>query len=470
MFELFETFSSTSFFEKTESGSNPEWNPFSQRLLFELRAAPEKSLNEADYVATTLDRLLLIAHEATHVFLWEPFFSGHVDRVPSPSEFADISVCFEGFCFWYADIVVTRNLRMRLPDGEFARGRSAASQSLFHPYRAFEASGIRNPLRILDTYLNAFRGYVSLLSEKRNQWLFKDLFERFTLMSIEGIPASKALLLQYDRIGVFREFYERFTKKPGLPSLLPSRLLRMNLAGDPAAYCRALARVAYAHLHALSDEERRRVRMRRAIQTRAYTAYSLRCAFSERAVMTRRGVPLSTLAARLIDPISSYIDRLEGLIDQLADGTSMRTLERRLKTIDSAYEVEVRAPLSKASAWLCRRHILYPAIGTRGNELSLQTPGTPISLREMRTISNRLIEEATPKAVPVGTSAARRISRKVSSLLEIASGDMLHSTEPWKASVNALLLDPLIIGKWSLELATISPLQNRFREVLFSFA
>ena len=182
LFNLFESFSGAAIYDY-HSRVEKEWNPFSQRPYFTKHSAlKDKSIFTHLEKAKNAISILFIesAHEATHVLLWEPLFTGKCKNL-TRQQFTDASLVFEGFCFWYADIIVTQTMRSRLPDGELAHARSAVSLANFHPFRAFKAIGINDHEKILDIYMQSFAGGITELYENRDKTFVTDLFERFAV-------------------------------------------------------------------------------------------------------------------------------------------------------------------------------------------------------------------------------------------------------------------------------------------------
>ena len=114
-----------------------EWNPLSQRPA--LLKVPQANQVFGETFALTqqvFNCLITAIHELLHVALWEPFFCGQMP-IKSLEDFRKFTLMSEAFCFFYADIILTRKIRTTYPDGEPIFSRSAVSQNTFHPLSCF---------------------------------------------------------------------------------------------------------------------------------------------------------------------------------------------------------------------------------------------------------------------------------------------------------------------------------------------
>jgi hypothetical protein len=86
---LLNSFSSGSAHDKVRDIE--EWNPFSQRPIYEVDPPLKPSLGgEFLRIGDTAHRFIILAHEAMHVLMWEPFFCGHFK--PNRREFRELSL------------------------------------------------------------------------------------------------------------------------------------------------------------------------------------------------------------------------------------------------------------------------------------------------------------------------------------------------------------------------------------------
>lgn len=452
-----------------------EWNAFSQRvfLLSAAELRDEALTRELDRAADAVDRFIDLCHQASHLLLLEPFFVGRWGA-PTKAQFVASSLVFEGFCFWIADIVVTRRLRVRLSDGELVRNRSAISQSRFHPYRAFEALGLRDDRAILDVYLRAFAGERTALDRKRHATFVRDLslrFARFHAGSQVAVPDLFRELVHQD---VFGEFRRRFCAVPGLPTLLPEEILRIDGNVSPRELCLAVAEKGLPGIEALPDDVLPRVRARRALQTRAYSAFTLRAALRDEELMTPDGKK-APWAGRdgVLRNVEAYLDQLETAIRALATGGSLRHASAMRAEADASYTERIQRPLAEASLWMARRKLVLPYLKPAFGLL----PASPRLPAKARTdLTRHLVRLATetyvgePRLTAVRTNVGlERLAAVMSTAAKLGDGRAEPRREAaWACAVNALVCEPELLPKWSVRLGSVDPARNYFRELRFS--
>src|SRR5438552_1868768 len=253
-----------------------EWNPLSQILATRNELSTKIATLESPFARLEyrIGSEIEMSHELMHILLWEPFFVGHC-KPHSAAEFANTGILFEAFCFFFSDILLTRTIRERYPDQELVFSRHAVSMRHFQPYRAFRALGIEDCRRILQTYLLAFSLRHSDVSLS-NAPLARELQLRFATMAYyAGVPARRTLKHLADNL-VFGEFYSRFCRVPGLPTLVSEDASRRLKEGDVKGYLHQIHECELARWKAIPLSLSRSVRLRRAVQTRAYFALQLR--------------------------------------------------------------------------------------------------------------------------------------------------------------------------------------------------
>jgi hypothetical protein len=448
-----------------KSQFNEEWNPFSQRPVTHAVNVDNPTKLENSIQAVNL--FIEASHEATHILLWEPFFAGTC-RPGNPKELIFASLIFEAYCFWYADIIVTRNLRTRLPDGEFARVRSAISQPDFHPYRAFKAINIVEPSEILNIYFHAFMGGDSPLYRHRQLPYVEDLLRRFINFYVTASQPVNALFKILDHVGIFEEFYGRFCRLSGIPSLLPDSLLKMDIMANPISYCHSIRKNGYKHIEHLSPKTISQVRMRRFIQMRAYYAYSLLYALKANLVFSRKNKSFN--GAELKRNLAQYIDVLETAIQALCKGGNLKKIEQICRHNDQVYSRRVKKAFSQSDLWMNQRLCVTPYLNTRSAGFGIVrgtvSPSERIKLGEH--LLNRYCPDKIDEAAKGKTLSSRRLGQKIGTFMK-ANSTVGVSQEKWKSAFNALLLDEQILELWSVRLGSIDPEENQFRDPLFVY-
>jgi len=475
LFNLLNSFSSVAM-NSNRPESFQEWNPFSQRTyLTETQFSKDPSaFIQFDTAIRAIDHFIEVSHEANHVLLWEPLFVGKCKNI-SRRRFVDASLFFEAYCFWYADIIVTRNLRTKLPDGEFVRIRSAPSQPNFHPYRAFKAMGIEQPEKILDIYFKCFMGGETELYHSRDKPYVADLLRRFIAFYDESLKPSRLLFKQLTAMNFFNDFYRRFCSIPGLPSLLPERILNMDSLKEPWAYCHAIRGVGYRHIDNISESHISKVRVRRFIQTRAYTAYSLIYALESGSVFSRNRKKINS--EEILGEIKHYINTLETMIQALGKGSPLEHIQRICRRADQMYSQKIRPFFISNDIWMSRRLFIFPPLKTKTSYFGILNDKEKISKPDLLKLNQTLlIQFCNPKLSMMAsfkTKSDTRMARDTGDLLAASSrvGERwtpLRAKE-WKSAYNEVLLDSEILQQWSVPLAAIDPEHNTFREILFIY-
>jgi len=474
MMRLLETFSSAAPAERVPRAVM-EWNPFSQRLYMNGAFTVKTPALVAHFAHATevIEDFIILCHEALHVLLWEPFFVGAM-RYPNGKRFRDLSMCFEGLCFWYSDIVLSRTLRVKLPDGEFLHARDAVSLKRFHPYRAFTALGITDPEKIRDIYLHAFMGDQTKLYARRDQAFVRELCGRIMHFYFESAPPIASFHTELRRMGIATRFRERFCTRPGLPAVLPEEVLGMSVDEDPVGFCAAVMGDGLAHLAGMPSREVHRVRARRAIQTRAYLAYSMLAAVSGDRLMTRRGGAVD--GAPLKDALERYLDRLEAALAPVCERRPRPVLDKTIRATDGFYAERVQAYLARHDVWLSARGWYHPPLATRTKTIGILRAASTASPADLRRMSAALLNACVGKdLVGALTLEDKRAAGMTAAVVGLATETLRESTarggvsRRWRTAWNRLLLDPKMLSEWSIELATIDPSKERYREVLFRY-
>lgn len=402
-----------------------EWNPLSQRPHAPLAPEVREELGaEVTALKEAIDAFTTLGHEMMHVALWEPFFTGRW-APKGKAAFRAFSLLAEGFCFFYADIVLTAAVRVRLPDGEFALERATPSSARFAPARAFAALGLRDPAAILDVYLAGFSGNPTALWQSKGKAplgaaLAAQAYDFYTgsLRYLDDVYAAMA------RCGLFSEFRKRFCKGPSLTSLTP--------AEDLPSYFRTFFKEGLAEIARRTPAEIDTVRERRARQMRAYYALQVRWFLQNGTVLAK--APFEPKA--VLPAVAGYLDALES--------------GQRLRDADKAYERTVRKVLLAHDAWAGERWLIVPR-RAGGHVSAFENPPKPL------VTATYLIDELTKRLKDSQTAKDRKVL-----LAEIARVAASKSLRP-------VLARPAIRPAWSVPLAAFSPATNTFRELAFSY-
>lgn len=433
-----------------------EWNPIAQRPIAR-RVPPfarerRSFAQEFEDLREIYDNVVTLMHEAMHVVMWEPFFTGRVR--PSEKTFVEASNAFEGFCFFYADIVVCSQIEAQYPDGLVIYGKRGVSQPDFSPVSVFRTLGIREPEKILDAYLSALAGRASVLTHPTTKTPFARLLAmRLYPISVAGAKANAKVYAHLEKTGITSTFYDRYCAVRGIPSLLPADLLRLD-ARDPHPYCADMFARGLRAIADRSSSEIARVRTRRMLQTRAYYAHQLRWILEERLAFCprhSRSAPFTrSQGDQWLRHLASYLDEIEALLLLLCASTEgPEAIERRLLRADRTYEDAIRRPLVAADLWVRRRELIFPAMPVPAVDLD----ALPASSAELAGLYQFVVRVA----------AARFDAREQMRVMkDFFSGEA-------GAKLTDLLTREGIRDTWSVPLAAIDPLRNGFRELLFLY-
>ena len=453
--------------------NDEEWNPLSQRPHAPLPPLITNELGaEITALKTAIDEFTILSHEMMHVALWEPFFTGRW-RPRTRSSFRECSLLAEGFCYFFSDIVVSGAVRVRLPDGEFALERQTPSNARFHPVRAFKALGIVDHQEIADIYLEGFRGQTTRLWQPRGT---SDVAASLAAQAYQFYAGSRRLLAEMHgalkAFGGLTEFYQRFCAIPGLPTFLAAAEAKEESAfPDQKSYFLNFFSETLPHLAGLSEDQMRRVRLRRMLQMRAYYALQIRWLLREHLVIAQNGS--ARLFEAIADQVEVYLSALQDLLQKLALQGDVAVPESLAK-IDASYARQVRKKFLIHQAWSGQRWLIAPR--RAGGCIRVHAPLPPReqeAKRELSEIAAFLVEELTArvadsKSVPARSMILSQIQR-LAELGAVAGNGSATRTRRALRQLQAELATPALLKFWSVPLASFDPEHNRYRELVFSY-
>lgn len=457
--------------------SDEEWNPLSQRPHAPLPPViPGDELgSELTSLKEAVDAFTTLSHEMMHVALWEPFFSGRW-KPQNRGIFVEFSLLAEGFCFFFTDILVSGTVRVRLPDGEFALERQSPSNARFHPVRAFQALGIDDPSRILDIYLEGFRGQKTALWQPRGT---SDVAASLAAQAYHFYSGSLGYLSELYRglsaFGGISEFYRRFCLIPGLPSIQGEFISINTLRGDFKPYFEGFYNSGMQSWGAMTAYEVQRVRWRRRLQMRAYYGLQVRWLLQENHLAAAMVLPKER--RRLLAAMEVYLDGLRALLLTLASRIDWFP-DAELTKLDTEYDRQVRTFLIDRNVWVGHRWLIAPR--RAGGCISLKAFGVqgskPVSkgaiIGLVETVGF-LVDELNQRL-----GGCKKKSDKIEILAQIqrlaalgaavGSGSQNKLRQTFRSLVEELA-QPHLLEIWSLPLGAFSPVDNRFRELVFSY-
>lgn len=449
-----------------------EWNPLSQRPHSPLPPAISDELGaEISSLKEAVDAFTTLSHEMMHVALCEPIFTG-TWRPRNQASFRDFFLMSEGFCFFFADIVVSGAVRVRLPDGEFALDRETPSNSNFHPIRAFHALGIQDQQKILDIYLNGFSGRrTSLVQQHGTNDFAAALAIKIHTFYAHSQPYLKELYKALHSFGGLTEFYQRFCAIPGLPSFLSESTAQLARGSDLKLYFEEFFQSGLTCLGQLTPAQTSSIRWRRMMQMRAFYALQVRWFLSEGQVIAQ-GFK-APLRKRLLDQVELYLDGLRALLLQLGQQPDVSPAAAMMQ-LDAQYETQVRAYFLTHHVWAGHRWLIAPS--RAGGYLSVFDKSfekTRGGKKRLLDTAEYLVEELAARMPENATVASRAETlahiQQMAAIGATAGHGTLAQVRTAAQKLRQALSAPQILSIWSLPLASFDPVKNQYRELLFSY-
>lgn len=265
----------------------------------------------------------LMAEQAVRAMLWEPLFIGASPR-RAAAEFKRQCDAYEGAVHWYRDLNVVSSLRDAAPGAELfipERGQLVAN---FHTYRLFSGFSPRSR-ETLEYFISHFEGRREGMRAKA----FRDHY---------GLSSSRQVALSSFRgeKRYPRAFAREFFQISKLPTFFSESLVASFHADEPSAYCRKVFAAMARDLSKCDAGLRRRVRLRRALQRRAYQVALMRDQLRD--------------SHRAATGLVHYLQEVRELLELLAKGTSVAALEQQTEALDRSFERNVRPHFRGARA------------------------------------------------------------------------------------------------------------------------
>lgn len=444
--------------------NDEEWNPLSQRPHSPILPPAGNAFGaEIWALKGAIDAFTTLAHEMMHIAVWEPFFTGRW-RPRGRVGFTEFSLLAEGYCFFFSDIIVSRAVRARLPDGEYAMDRQASDNARFHPVRAFDALGITAQEDIMDVYLEGFRGGRTKLWQPRGTSSYAASLAAQVHNFYQGslLPLHE-LHVAIEAFGGLSEFYRRFCAIPGLPTFLP-QTKGPGTHKDMKDFFGEFYRTGLQSLETASADDIARIRRRRALQMRAYYALQVRWLLSDGVVVARA---LSTATRRrLAGHVEEYLRGLESRLKQAVESDD-------LESLDAEYDAQVRQILTTHDAWVGHRWLIVPR--RAGGVVSVEGTG-PLKDKDAKVTLLRLtaylIDELTRRMRQSKTVAERAaVMSQIQRISNLgAAGDgKAAQTRAALRRLRGELAKPYLREMWSVPLASFDPAGNLFRELAFAY-
>lgn len=477
---LAQSFEATSVLEDSSDKKRiEEWNPLSQRPVHVKKPPRLEALgHDFDRVSSVFSEFVNLAHELMHILLWEPLFCGRLR--PSKNQFIDLSLAFEGCCFWYADILLTPRLRLRYPDGEWIGARRSISQPNFHPYRAFYAMGLKDENKIRDIYIDAFCGYKTRLLNSTNIYALNLSQRIYSFYGRSAWEVTKMHDVLRD-IGFFNEYYERFCKIEKLPSILSEPILNTSPAKDVHGYCDLVFSQGLDHIHELSPAEIEKIRIRRSAQMRAYYAMTFLWIIKNDFIQNQKGKMSRQVRLELCNHLEKYLYFLEQALYALANKIPKEEIYETIQFADDFYSKNILTHFVCHKTWISQR----VAISNRFSK-NQSSFGSGANIEKWKAEDiNDFIKWLLLNPLSRLLKSDNKLQKRDATLINQAHGlvyDILNqmgelSKNPSdtlkRKKINnrlkKLLSNEVILREWSVKLGDIHPGRNKFREPIFIY-
>lgn len=456
---------------QTTSGpwlSVKDWNPFSQQLPVYFTKTTNRPLeNDFHFAQEVVSNFHLTFHEGVHIALWEPFFLGEYG-VDSHERFCADSLIFEAAAFWFTDCVTAPALRKALPDVELVRNRFAVTND-FLPYRALKDAGIKTERDGFDVYQLAFTGFDTAI------WKSESLYATAIARRLYGFYSSsliplKQLYKSLDSIGVFDEFFERFTR-PGLPSIFSKKVRDRLLRDGSEEFAWSLLRKNSTAWQKLDESQLKAIRVRRGIQGRAYKSLSVRYALADNRCFGHRKSWTEKNNSLAIEQIGSYLNSLEVGLGILASGKVNATI-RHIELADQNFE-KVRVNFKSHDLRTGMRDFILPGFAGKARQFGrppfLKGRRKDLVPKEIEAVLDLLLQAENGSV----TKDPARLKLACDIAEELAAKDGRIRSKKSRANLNKLidraLVHPAVLPRWSVSLASFVPENGYYTEPTFKY-
>lgn len=466
--------------------SDEEWNPLSQRPHAPL--TPSVTIDELGHdilaLKEAIDAFTTLAHEVMHIALWEPFFVGAWHPGTSDT-FIKFSLKAEAFCFFYSDIIISRAIRVRFPDGELALTRQTPSNTLFHPVRAFDAAGISDTEQILKIYLDSFSGKRSQLAKTSATDPYAGRLKKQISEFYSGsLPLLDQLYTALNAFGLWDAYYKKFCAIPNLPTIFVD-LGETPKKSDLNRYFIKVWQDAFSQLQHLDNQLLEQVRCRRMVQTRAYFAMQVRWLI-EHELLVGRGIS-KPLRRTCLQSLDSYLDDLAKLLVATKQKID-QGFRKKLARLDHQYEAVVRSELIAANLWVGQRWMIAPQRAGGQIQVSKARPLNTTKMRHESHPTQELTRQRQIALFEIMTYAITELTANMQKTKTIANRSLYLSQIGRLSRLGAICqsyeyadLDMIerqlrrelsrtpLLALWSLPLASFDPVNNHYRELIFSY-
>lgn len=445
-----------------------EWNPFSQRPLLEMKEEINDDMGkEFAELAHLVYRYIILLHESMHVLMWEPFFCGKF--VPKKKDFLELSLLFEGFCFWYADFVTNNQIALFFPDGGKVFTTHAVSQIQYHPKNVFKKINIRQKKEILNTYLNAFCGRETVFSEIKNDILVNEFSKRFYGF-YEGTQSAPMNMFDvFCKINLFEDYFDKFCNIKNMPTLLLKSEEKLIQQGRYSDYVFKIYNTTMNGINKMNVDDILSVRMRRAIQTRAYYLYQIIFLIRSKNFSSKKSLNTNTVMTRL----HKYENLLEHALKTLCETGKIHLAKRLVNQADSYYNKNILL-LMGDNVRTSYKHQIMPALPhhvlVSPNDKRLGLNQKKIVAYSKALVGSSLDEIANVCDGSKNAVDLLKLLKKITLIISNFDKNPRSKINPQLSNyLDQFIAHPLIAKDIFLSLNTFNPKKNTFREIIMGY-
>jgi len=446
---LLETFPTLVLATPTPLGALNDFVPASQCVDFRIFPDTYSSAKiDFPWMSTVMRNYTRTARNAIESLLWEPFFAGQ--HLPSRSTTVKLSKEHRAAAYWFSDFILARSIREATPRGEIMPSEGPQQLHCFHPYRALHAKGVRNQDQALAVYLQGFTATASASSNLARA------LGKFYSAEIPNATKSLALHDGLVNAGIYTEFYRRFCALTNIPTAAPDGVSPQTLSA------------VLSRLSALPAKLRTQIKLRRALQTRAYFALCTRHLLHQDQCFSHK--PLNIKLT--IEELESYLDDLQLLLQSLCKSASLATIDLGIRKADQLYGNTVGRRLAKSQTWVGSRILLnrkfhHNPTMELGHSYKINNGA------ELAEYANGLVLKLAMPSVSIyaAPKASEAVLKLAIQTRNLATAVHARSTPAdlrrLSRKCEELLKSDLVVTKWSAPLSANQPINNCFRELLF---
>lgn len=268
-----------------------------------------------------------VMKNAWRCYYFEPFFCGLL-KLNSDNFVLNSQKALAAGSF-YADMILTKELRLLFKNSEMVPFRTHIRSVIFHPYRAIElnSSGFNNSLK---KYIKIFTS----LKKNLNNNSFNALFYRFYE---DEIHKNNEFFKKILKLNIIDEFFIRFCSKESIPSIFSFKQLDSIKSSGYDEHLKTPLYRSVSYLNRLKPVDLKRIALRRSLQSKALQALVLKQYVAQKNISPSS----SSLRETLLLGLENYIFTSECILEDLCSGKNVNSIYALLRKNDQKYDKDV---------------------------------------------------------------------------------------------------------------------------------